>query len=414
MESTAAPTGSRRDPVTTDALLMTVLTIALAGFGGVFWVIAGRLQTAEAIGVAGTLVSAIIVLCFVAQVGVDRNLLASLPHSDRPAADFLLAVLVSGGLGYVLGTGFALVLPHLAPETAPALAGWRPFGFGLLVAGTAVNLTTDVAFLSVRRVVDNVLITGLGMGLLKCALPFALVAWGAFGLAASVGLASVVAAACCVVAVLRRMPRPGRLRFSDSFRAEARLGFSSYLASLIDFVPILLLPIIVLNAAGAAENAVFFIAFQIVLMLNATAYAIGNASFAEASRNPERAGAVVRHMARVMVLVIGAGTVVVVLAARLLLLVFGTGYAEKGVLTLQLLAVGAIAVAAAYWGITTLRIRRRLAASVAVATMSAGGTTLLALLLAGHGADAAALAWLVGHAAGALLGIILTAVRRPA
>ncbi|NGN92019.1 hypothetical protein G5C66_04610 [Nocardioides sp. KC13] len=389
---------------------MTALTGALAGFGGIFWVIAGRLQSATAIGVAGTLVSAIIVLCFVAQIGIDRTLLASLPHSDRPAADFARAVAVVGVLGYLLGVGFATALPYLAPETAEALSGWRPWCFGLLVAGTAVNLTTDVAFLSLRRVQDNLLVTGIGMGILKCALPFALGSWGAFGLAASVGFASLAAAVACVLIVLVRLPRPSRPPgggWSPAFRTERRLGFSSYLSSLIDFVPILLLPIILVNAAGAAENAVFFIAFQIVLMLNASAYAIGNSAFAEAARVPDRAGHALRHSAKVMAVIILGGTAVTVLAARLMLLIFGAEYAETGVPTLRILAVGAIAVATAYWAITALRVRHRLMASVAVAAVSAGGTTLLAWLLADRGAEAAALAWLIGHGCGALLGLVL-------
>ncbi|TCJ30886.1 lipopolysaccharide biosynthesis protein [Nocardioides jejuensis] len=410
----AAGTSERttRDPVTADALLMTALTVALAGFGGLFWVIAGHLQNTHEVGVAGTLFSSIMVLCFAAQFGVDRTLLAAMPHSDRPGSDFLLAVLTSGTAGCVLGTAFGLVLPHVAPATGPALAGAHPFVFGVLVAGAAVNLTTDAAFLSMRRVIDNFVITGIGMGLLKCGLPFLLAGSGAFGLVASVGLSTVIAALCCVVVIMRRLPRPQPLRHSALFRSELRLGASAWLANMVDFVPMLLLPVILVNAAGAAQNAIFFIGFQIVLMLNASAYVIGNAAFAEASRRPERAEEVIRHSAKVMAVVIGAGTVAVIVLARLLLLVFGSAYADQGVPTLRLLALGSVAMATAFWAITALRIRRRLRASVAVAIVSAGSATGLAFLLAGGGADATAVAWLAGHSSGALVGLFLATSRK--
>jgi O-antigen/teichoic acid export membrane protein len=356
------------------------------------------------------------VLCFVAEIGVARNLLASMPHSDRPAADFVRAALMASGVAYVLGVGFAYVLPLIVPATGSALSGWRPWLFGAMVTGTALNLVTDVAFLSLRRVRGNLVVTGIGMGLLKCGLLFVFAHGGvagingAFGIAVANGLAALVCAITCSLVIVMRMPRPWFApTFSESFGREVRLGVSGYFASLVDFVPILLLPIIVLAAAGPHQNALFYIAFQIVLVLNNSAYAIGNSAFAEASRHPERASQVLKHSAKVMAIVISVGVAGTLLLPKIPLYFFGSQYAHEGVGTLRLLALGSIGVAAAYWAITALRVRRRLAASVLVATVSAGGATLITWIIADGGARAAAIGWCAGHCAGALLGVAMTA-----
>lgn len=268
-----------------DSSLIVLTTALMSAAGGLFWVVAARLQTPEAVGVAGTLVSALVVLSISAQLGMKDTLIRSLPESDDPGGDVLTAAVTTGVIGTVLGLLYVLVVPFFSAELA--ILHQRPDHavlFALLAGGTAANVTTDAAFLALRKVGWNLLINGVLMSLPKLALPFLLVTWADFGLVTSVGIASVIAAVTSLAVLLRATGRPRRWGPSAALRRSVRFALASYVASLCDLAPVMLVPILVLNAVGSAQAGVYFVGFQILLLLNAGTYAVGGSMFAHGAR----------------------------------------------------------------------------------------------------------------------------------
>lgn len=411
-------TTSRIDSVQTDALVMTATTVALAGFGALFWIIAGHLQTIEAVGVAGTLITATVVLAHVAQLGLDRALVVSLPTSQARTTDIAFGALITGVLGFLLGLVFALVTPLAIPAVAGAVHGSRALGFGVLVAGTSVNLTTDSIFLALRRLGANFVITGVGMGVAKCVLLFAFTGFGAAGVVAAVGVSSILSAALCVAccvraasgdpeALPRRWPRP-----SPALVSATRVGVSSYVSILISFVPSLLLPILILRGAGAAENGAFFVAMQIVTALYSAGYAVSYSAYAQAWRTPAEAPAALRRGAHTMAVILGAGGALLVIGAQPLLSVFGHEYADRGVATLRWLAVAAVPLGIETWCGVVLRVRLRLSAGVLISVVKAFAAVAAELPIMRHGAIGGALSWLAAETVSALLGLSLVLQHR--
>lgn len=399
---------SLRQPLVLDAGMQfaTIVMQAVAVAG--FWVVAARLQSATEVGVAGSLVAAVVALSYYAQLGLNTSLLRVLPTSSRPRDDVAVAMASVGAVGFVLGLGYVAVVPSLASSLGFLHdSPWYAVAFAVLSSVTAVNLLTDSIFLSLRAVPVNMLINGVTMSVARVGLPFVLAGQGAFGLFAAMGLASALGATLSVLGVLRRVPRdPGPRRPSRELRASLRLTAASYLTSGIDQLPILLLPLVILHAAGPSPYGVYFVCLQVATLMYAALYSIGNSMFAEVSRQPERMSSTSRRSALLMAATVVAGAVVVLPGAPLLLSVFGPHYADNGSQVLQVFALGAAGVAVNYWAMMRMRLWSRLRAMILSQVVCSGVTVSLAMLTVQHGIAWVAASFGLGALAGGIAGLL--------
>lgn len=395
-----------REPLVLDSAMLFLTTVLMAAAGAAFWVIAARVHAPDVVGVAGSLISATVALAYCSQLGLNISLLDVLPHTDRQVPDIVASVAVVGTTGFALGWGYATAVGHLSPALAFLVASpTTPVLFGVLVSGAAVNLLTDSILLALRAVPANLAINGVVMGAVRCALPFALVGLGAFGLCVAVGVSSLLAAGLSLAAILWCVPRPLRWRgTSPRLRRSLSLSGASYLTTVVDMVPVLALPLVILHAQGAAANGIYYMCFQIATLLNAIVHAIGQSMYAEGSRRPERAAQITALAGRLMVIVAGSAVLVMLVASAWVLGVFGPAYATGGSATLQVLALGVSGVGFNIWSMVRLRLAHRLAVMLLAQMVAMVVILTAAVALAGFGIAWVAAAWGIGYLAGGLAG----------
>lgn len=403
-----------RDPLLVNSWLILTTTALMAGAGAVFWVIAARLQSAEAVGLAGSLVATGEALAVFAQLGLNIALIKTMPSSERKAADATSAAAFVAVAGLLLALAYAAALPLISPELGEVVTfPWTAVLFAVLVSATAVNQLTDGLFLAINRVASNLRINGLLMGVVKCGLPLALAGAGAVGLYGSVGLASMVAAIISLWVILRHLPGRRSLKPSDELWHSRRFVGAGYATNVLYLLPQLVFPVIVINARGPAESAVYFIGFQIVTLLNAGVYAISNSMYAEASRAPHRATAIVRTAGLTIAWSTVVGVLVLVAASPLVLRIFGPDYTAGGTTTLRVLALGTIGVAFNYWCAMRLRIASHPRAMVSVQLTTTALMIGAAWGVADLGTAWVAGAWGVGQLCGGVLGYLVSRTLAP-
>lgn len=405
---------SLRDPLIVNSSLILSTTLLMAVAGSLFWVIAARLSTPGQIGVASSLVSTTEALAVFAQLGLNITLIRTMPTSDRRASDVVAAVTVVSCFGAVLALAYGSALPWISPAVSEVVSwpGTVPM-FAILVAATAVNQLTDGIFLSINRVISNLHINGLLMSVAKIGLPFGLAGAGAFGIFGAVGLSALVAAVTSLVVILRYLPdRPTR-RPSQALRDSLRFSGAGYVSNVLYFVPQLVLPVLIINAQGPAQSAVYFISFQIVTLLNAAVYAVSNSMFAEAARAPHAARMITRKAGRTIMVATAVGAILLVLVSPALLGIFGPEYADQGVPILRILALGSLGVAFNYWAAILLRIANHLTAMVAVQAVTTGVMVGLGALVAPWGIEYVAASWGVGQLLGGVIGYAVSRTIAP-
>ena len=405
---------ARTDPVLVNSSLIFITTTMMAAGGAVFWVVAARLQSPEVVGVAGSLVSASDSLALFAQLGLNITLLQVLPKSERRAADIASAALIVGAAGMVLALGYALLTPITSERIHEVLDSPLAIAlFSVLVAGCALNMLTDQIFLSINKIWSFLRLNGIFLGLAKCTLPFVLAGGGALGLYGSVGGATLACALISIVVIFRHVPGSRRPNPSPQLRGAKRFAGAGYLTYVLNVVPQMVLPLLVINALGASNAAVFFISVQIVTLQNSIVFAVGNSMYSEAEKSPHERRDVVRR-GGITLLVLAAGSVVVmVVMAPYFLQIFGAHYAELGTATLRMLSLSTLGVAFNYWAAVRLRIVQHLKAMIVVQLSCTTIILVLAGSLASQGTVWVATAWGVGQVIGGLVGYVVSLTVAP-
>ena len=419
------PTGWRgrlvhhlRDPVYANGYALVMNAGVGAGLGFVFWMVAARLFAPEDLGWGAAVISAATLAALVGKAGFDAALIRYVPHVHARyarklvlfgvAAAVLLTGLVCAAILALAGGGG---VASLSPLRTPVAAA----GFLLLAAGTSaawildsyyiaeqdarVTLLRNVAFHGVKLVVPF----GVAVGLAAYAVP---IAW-AIGLAASL----VVALAF----LPRRLARHAQVGTQRPSRSDVVVySGKNYVLNLAEFLPGLLLPILVLETLGAEANAGFFLAWTVANVAFLASKAVAQSAFAALVRDGSPAPAV-RKGVLLSAIVLAPATLVLVAGAPLILGLFGPSYGGQSAHLLRLLAFSVPAVVVTNLYLAYLKARHAsweltLLPAITLVTLLVALPFALALAgVAGVGLVWLTVQWLAGLYAGARL---LAALRR--
>lgn len=404
----------RTDHMARNALYLIVSSGLQAGLGFAFWAVMTRLFSTEDVGKASSLISATTVIAYLALLGLNSTLVRYLPTAqDRGAlitASFLLVAGCAAGIGLVYVAATPVIAPRLAfISHSPLLA----VGFAFLCAGAAINLVTDSVFIASRRaglcaVTDG----GIG-GIAKIASGVLLAGTGAYGLfaASTGGFASSALASIIIIGVVLRW-RPVLTNPFHTLRPLLRFSAANYAGNILNLLPVLIVPLVVLDRLGARAAAYYFVAYQIASLLYSGAYAVGQSLLAEGSQAGADRRRLYRRSRRVLLTCYIPAVLVLIAISRWVLLIFGSRYSQHGATTLALLSAAAIPIAACNWTWTVLRLSGHLTAIVITSAIYTVGICGIAWLLAPHGLAALTAAWPVGALLAATAAAVTTAVSR--
>ena len=382
--------------------------------GFAFWIVNARLYNPSQVGLATALISAAGILYSVGLFGMDTTFIRFLPSSRTRDTD------ISSGLFvvFVATVAAAGVYLFLVPSLVPRLSFVREspglsLGFMAMTAFAAVNLVTDSVFIAHRKAQYNLLIDGVVQGLTKLVLPLFLVGLGAYGMYAASGLAATVAVVASIFFMVKAFDYRPRVVVSLRFLTAAwRFAAANYASSLLTLVPSLAVPLIVLNARGASQAGYYYVAFQFANMLAAAVYALSTSFLAEGSQEGAELPILMRRAGKLVALVSFSGGLLVAASGHWLLLAFGVPYSQHGTTAVTVLAAATPAVGLYYWGISVLRITKRLRMLVFVNAVFATVTISLALVWSQNGLGWVAAAWLCGNLCAGIIAAAAATLRK--
>lgn len=406
---------SRHASADTKMLHNSLFLMASAGLtaaiGFIFWALVARSYTTSQVGLATSLLSAISLISYLSLFGFNSTLIRYPARGKARNSQISWTLATVSGTGLLLAVaylaGLGLISPQLEfirrnPPAAVAFAGFCVMA--------AVNLLTDSVFIGARLPQYNTLVDGIIQSLAKLAMPVFLVALGAVGILAATGAGYVVA----VIASIAFMRRRLKFRFDlttrgTRLRETASYSVTSYLSALLNLLPLLVLPSIVLRTLGADLEAYYFMAFQIATLLSAASYAISESLFSEGAHDPANIGNLLRRSAKIMTLVVVPSALIVAAGSKLILDIFGANYAAHAQGLLVLLSLGSIAVAFNSWATCALRVLVRMRAMVVSNVVLTASVLGLAAAFGSRGLLWIGYAWVIGN----FLSGLTAAVRIP-
>jgi O-antigen/teichoic acid export membrane protein len=414
----AAAVGARvraqlRDPLLRSAYSLMANTVVSAVLGMAFWVAAARLYPPESLGRDAALIAALYELSIVAQFNLQHALARFLPSLKRGTSRALLGAYgLSGAAALVIGGAFVLLAPLASHQLDFLTDDPRMGGLYVLALVSWVWFTLqDTALAAVRRA-PWVLVDNSVYGVLKLAALPVLVAVGAVHGALLAWVLPVVLLLLPINYLLFRRfipehvrtQRPAGSRLESLGRARlVRFIAQDYGATVLAHAGILALPLLVVGLLGSSANAYFYIPFTIVIVFDELFYAVGRSLVVEGALAEHEIRTLARKVVRRFVVFLVPGTLLIVIAAPLILIPFGEDYVRESTPVLRVLACGCVFQAAIALYLSIARLRgaglRILAVDAALTMLLIGGTLVLADPL---GLGGIALAWLGSSAAVAL------------
>lgn len=382
-------------------------SVLITATGFVFWIVAARLYSEDAVGVSAAAISAMGLLASLSTLGFDYGLVRFLPDSKQPSALANSCFTIASILAVVLSGIFILGVPfwsHRLNEmrTTPLLIG----AFIVSVMANVLWILTQQVFVARRRSGLSI-VPGLVFGLLRFApLPFLMARAASYGVFISWMLAMAAAAAVSVLIMPLAQSGYRPMPMIKRRQVHQLLGFSleSLAASFLWALPGFVLPLIVINMMDAQHNAYFSMAWRTSTLLTSLGSSLEMVLLAELSNDVQGVSVNTRRSLKLVLLFLLPVTLLVVLLAGKILLAFGSGYSAHGTTVLRLLALGSLP--------ATLNLlyfaRKRLEKTVGEVIVFAGATSvatiaLTAILVPHLGIIAPAVAWLASQSVAAML-----------
>ena len=370
-------------PLYSNAFYLMLNTGVLALLGFFFWMIVARFYTEAEVGLSSAIISAINLVAIISVVGLNISLIRFLPHADKPQdlinSCYTLSGLISLAVAGIFLAGLGFWSPALAFVNQHAV-----FASAFIVFTILWTLSGMVDFTFVaRRRADFVLSKNTIFSVLKLPLPILFVLFfHTFGIVASWGIAAAVAVAVSIFLFLRRV--------QDSYKPVPTLKLSllkdmwrysggNYLASLFAGCPAFILPLMVVNILGAEQNAYFYIGWMMAGLLFAIPRAVSQSLFAEGSHFEDKLRENVTRSVKLTYLLLVPAVIVLILAGKWVLLVFGQSYSLNGLHLLWVLSLSSLPLAINSIYFTILRVTGRIKELVAI-----WGFIALSVLLASY------------------------------
>lgn len=378
-----------RDPLYRNGYALTLSTIITSALGVFYWIVVARTFSPEIVGLNSATIAAMYLIANITQLNLTSILNRYLPDAAQHTPRLLLATYaISGSVGLAGGLIFVMGLDIWSPDLKPILGS--PGGaiyFALAIATWGVFVLQDSAFVGFRAAVwvpvENFIFAVIKLLML---IPAA-VLLPQQGIYVSWTLA-VVFIIIPVNYLIFRYLIPRHIEATKhkqgalpSIRSLQNFILWDYLGHLAYTGLHSILPLMVLAQLGSAANAYFYLVLTIVTSLYMISQNMGMSMIVEAASTPDKlveyATQTIRQSLRIVVPLV-AGTVI---AAPLVLTLFGAEYSVEGTNLLRLLALAAIpeTLIAIYLGVIRVQNRTRniFVVLVVQAVLILGGSSFL-------------------------------------
>jgi len=404
------------DTLFRNSIYLMITTGIMGFFGFFFWIICTHIFTPNQIGLGTTLISAMSLISFISLLGFNTTLVRFLPSSQNRNNDINTGTLLVTGAAALIATIYVLVIPSITPTLDIVQQNfWYSALFVLMVTIATINSLTDSIFIAYRSAHFNLLTNGFITSSTKLVLPVVLASLGAYGVFASVGLASTIGVTAGFIILFFKFNYRPRLRIDISVLKKVfRYSFTNYLSNLINIIPTLILPIIIIDHLGAAAAGYYYLAFMIINLLYTVSGSVSQSLFAEGSYAESALYNLIKRSLIILVAIMVPAGLVLALFGPWVLNIFGKSYSAGGGDVIAILAIAAPAVAAYNLGNTILKIRQQMYSVFAISVVYSLAISGLTLYWVDKGLIWVAIAWTVGNAIAAIFAFIAIYTNRHA
>ncbi len=324
------------DPFSRGGLALLVNTGLTGILGFAYWIIAARLFSTSAVGVAGALVAGTTLFSGLGQLNLSGMLMRFLPRADRKSRRLvMLTYSFAAGGAAVLATLSLIAIRNFSSPASPLrLDAVQSIFFVLAVGATAVFTIQDSVLIAVRRATWVPIENG-GFGLAKIAVLFffaplgsAFAVFGAWMIPLTLTIPIISAILFHRFLPESRGPRGTTALGRRTRKRIIRFTIGDATGGLFTQAWTYLPPVIITASLGAPTNALYFISFLFSSTIDQIAANYASPLTVEGAHSPDEIAKLIRSALRQIFVIIVPVVTSLVILCPWLLSAFGPKYAD--------------------------------------------------------------------------------------
>lgn len=330
-----------QDPIFKDSYYLFVTYIIVVGSGFIFWVIGARLYSANDLGLATAIISIIGLISMLSFLGFDIALVKYIPELKEQEELINSCLTVSLVCALVLTLIFLLGINIWSPSLIVLRENTLVMVLFVIITTISplITLQSFGVFAGLKKgeysLMQNMVIP-LRLLFLVLLIPF-----GIFGIVFSYGIVFIIA---FVVGILLTSKLVS-YRFIPTVKKDVimhifRFSSGNYIARIFENLPTFILPLMIINMLGADQNAYFFIAWQISMLLLAIPYVIYISLIAENTQSMVELRKNTKKAAILIFVSLSVASIFLLLFGKFILFIFGPEYAANSYDILILFVIG--------------------------------------------------------------------------
>lgn len=390
------------NPLLRNGHLLTLSSALVAVTGLCFWTTAAWKYDASVVGSNSAAISMLTLLVSISQLNLSSAVVRFVPAAGRHTKALIATVLIAAGcVALVVGVCAVSLVHFVSPGTTFFDATTAQAIFVVAVVASTIFIIQEGVLAGLRRTA-LVPLTNFVFALGKLGLVVAFSnTLPAHGILAAWALSATgIVLVINVFLFLRAIPHQQRITTADAvgfppLRQLIRYVTLDYVGAICSVAAVTAMPMLVLAALGATQNAYFSMAWLIGTSIFQISLNMGISLVVESSSNQSDLARQARHVLVHTGKLLVAVVLMILVAAPYLLGVFGAAYREAAD-TLRIFALSALPHLVVMTGISSARAQRRMKVVLWAQIPQAAATIPLTwLLLPVIGMEGASVAWLL-------------------
>lgn len=386
------------DSLYRNSIYLMLSTAVMAFLGFFFWIVNARLYSTEQVGIATTLISVVALISSFSLLGLGNSLIKYLPTSAQKTEKINTSFTIVTISSVVISIVFLVGLPIFSPKLLFVRENiFFAILFVLFVVFTSLNIISESVFIA-YRVSHYVLVKNTLWSIVKLILPIFLIGLGAYGIFASVGIATIIAFLLSLLFLVYKFKNVVKPQVvTEIVKRMTKFSLGNYAAGFLGGLPQLVLPIIITNQLGPKFTAFYYMPMMIINFLYIIPQATSRSLFAEGSHSKTELGKFLNKSLKLNALLLLPAMGVIYFFGKYILLIFGFEYAKEGTRFLQLLAISGAFIYINSVGGVLLNIRHKIKELVVINLISAFVILGLSYFLISKDLLGIGIAWIIGN-----------------
>ena len=324
-------------------------------FNYLFWLIASRTAPAIQIGLSIEAISAAAMIVAVSRLGMDDSLTRFFPESKDSGGFFNALIVIMLLVTIAVIAGFFLGLSYISPALL-FLDRWQ---YSLLFIGyvflTSICDMQGTALVAIRRA--DLAFLQYSMLILRIPLLLVMGSLGILGIFLALDIAYLVTMAAGIALLYKKdISRDLHINIGEA-RKTVAYSIGNYTSTIIYTAPIALIPLLIVNIAGAVDAAYYYVAFTIAAFLFMVPESIAASMFVEGSHERPLKATAMKAIKFNCVLLAPMVLAIALFGDKILLLI-SPAYSAAAHQLLLMLAISSLFYAINWVYITIVQVRK--------------------------------------------------------